>query len=126
MSKDPSTSQHHLKPLLDLPVVAASQFRHWASGEDSTPSSAGPFAEERDYRFCRVIAQNPLQPSSAYPSLAGVSPKDAAGIRNRLLERGFIRVRRQDTGRRGRTSLLLEMTPAGHNVLKEFESQEKA
>jgi hypothetical protein len=71
------------------------------------------FADERECNLLEAVIKAPLQPSSRYPKLAGMSTKTAVILRRRLVERGYLRERTLDTGRRGRSTILLEVLPAG-------------
>ncbi len=71
------------------------------------------FADEREFRLLKAVIEAPLRPSSRYPKLAGISTKTAVILRRRLVEKGYLRERTLDTGRRGRSTILLEVLPAG-------------
>ena len=113
-----------LGPLQSLTTIAAEEFADWtldgtiaAGPGPSRPTS--PFADEREYRYCKAVIDRPLRPSSAYPKLAGISPKTAQPIRQKLIEAGLIRQHQQDSGKRGGRTLLLEpMSPALEAVAK--------
>ena len=107
-----------LESLDALPTVRAAEFADWAH-RDSAPESSSappprsPFSSDQVYRFCRAVANHPMEPSSAYPKLAGVSPKSAKAIRRELTEKGLICEHLMDLGGRGRSAILLEALPAG-------------
>ena len=125
MNKHRNNNHRDLGILDSLTTKPAAEFAAWSSELEPEPvASSSPFAKDQDYRFCRAVADQPLQPSSVYPKSAGVSPKDAVAIRQRLMEAGYLRSRQLDTGRRGRSSLLLEITDAGRQALAAHETEE--
>ncbi len=107
----------------DIPLVPAVEF--FESGETSAAVAAAassPFTELREYRFCQAVVDHPLQPSSRYPKLTGVSSKATVKIRRALVAKGFIREQIVDSGGRGRSTILLEPLEAGRAALTEHES----
>ena len=111
---------------LGLDTVFASEFARW----DETPeipvappatASPSPFESDQEYRFCKAVADNPMQPSSTYPKPAGIATKSAKGIRDSLVAKGFLVEHPFHTGRRGRASILLEATPAGQAAVRAHE-----
>ena len=125
MNKHRNNNHRDLGILDSLTTKPAAEFAAWSSELETEPVAApSPFAKDQDYRFCRAVADQPLQPCSIYPKNAGVSPKDAVAIRQRLMEVGYLRSRQLDTGRRGRSSLLLEVTGRGLQALESHERKE--
>lgn len=117
--------------LMRLPAVVAEGFENWAvSTPEARPQRPtvcqSDFASEREYRFCKAVVSHPLRPSSAYPRLAGLSPKTAQPIRRRLVSLQFIRERPLDVGSRGRTALLLEPLPAGIAAVTGYEAHPRS
>ncbi len=115
-------------PLLRLPVRSAQEFAQW--GRDTQEKDApwepdGPLESRREYIFCKAVMENPLQASSTYPKLAGMSSKTALEIRRKLVAGGLIRERVFESGGRGRARLLLEATPAGRAAVERYESRPK-
>lgn len=79
------------------------------------------FDSEQEYALCKAIADSPMQPSSVYPRLAGISSKCAKPIREQLVSKAYIRQHPMDSGSRGRTSLLLEALPKGIQALRDYQ-----
>lgn len=106
-----------LDALLALPTEPADGFANWEPG--ATPSAHRASAEsdstshtaqlsDAELRYLRAVIDNPGQPSSAYPKLAGIGPRRAQEIRRRLVEQGYLREHTVNTGRRGRAAIVLE------------------
>ena len=51
-----------------------------------TPSQKQLFECEQEYFFCRAVVNQPMQPSSTYPKLAGISSKIAGRLSEKLLD----------------------------------------
>ena len=116
-----------LESLRALPVVPAGEFADWDKEETKTPphtsqEKPSSFSSDREYRFCRAVVSNPMQSSSTYPKLAGISPKSARAIRQQLVTKGLIREHRLDPGRRGRSTILLEPLPAGQEAVNQHKT----
>ena len=114
-----------LEALLALPVVPGNEP---TAGQDRATQSAVSAPEtvldsDRAYRLCKAIVEHPLRPGSAYPALAGLSPRTVKPIRERLLSAGLIREHRHDSHRRGRTAVLLEARPEGEAAVRNYEAQ---
>ena len=132
---DPNEDQaDNLGPLDSLPTTRATEFDHWldepalveseppdAQAEPATPS----FDHESEYKLSKAVSGYSLRPSSQYAKLAGISSKTAVKARQKLVERGFIRERRVDSGKRGASTILLELSPDGVRALAEYEAQMK-
>ena len=106
-----------------MPLVRAIEF--FESGETGAavaPAASSSFTDEREYRFCKAVEDHPLQPSSRYTKLAGISSKTAVKLRQALVAKGFIREQTVDSGGRGRSTILLEPLEAGRAALAEHES----
>ena len=108
-----------MKTLLALPTEAAEEFRNWRPRGWTMASSAGcqgavsrASLSEAERRYLQVVVDHPAQPSSKYPSLAGIGIHQAISIRRILVERGYLREHKVNTGRRGRASIVLEPLPA--------------
>ncbi len=116
-------SAEERQALGEIPLVRAIEF--FESGETSAAVAAAAsssFADEREYRFCKAVLDHPLQPSSRYTKLAGVSSKTAVKIRRALAAKGFIREQIVDSSGRGRSTILLEPLEAGRAALAGHES----
>ena len=114
-----------LEQLATLPTVPASEFADWQSPVDQAGLCPKPqssiFASDREYRLCKAIAENPLQPSSFYPAKAGVSSKTAQPLRRKLIRLGYIREHVVKKNLKGRSTILLEILPAGKAALDNYE-----
>jgi hypothetical protein len=115
---------------LNFPTVYASEFHTWgrvpeigsASVQDATANfSKNLFDSSQEYQFCKAVVENPMGPSSSYPKLAGIRQKSAKALRERLVERKYIRPHVLDSGGRGRSSILLEPLPAGVEAVGKYE-----
>ncbi len=112
--------------LTDIPVVYASEFDKWGQPESFSTESDSPkvklFASDKEFRFCQAVVENPLKPSSAYASIAKVSPKYVKKIREQLITKQYIKEHVLDSGGRGRSTLLLEPLPAGIDAVRQEEN----
>ena len=107
----------------DMPLVPAAEFFESSeTGAVVPPLASSSFSDEREYRFCKAVADHPLWPSSRYPKLAGVSSKTAVKIRRALVAKSFVRERIVDSGGKGRSTILLEPLEACRTALTEHES----
>lgn len=120
-----STGDFGLEQLATLPTVPAREFADWQSPVDQAgpccKAKASLFTNDQEYRYCNMIAQNPLQPSSFYPAKAGVSSKTAQPLRRKLIRLGYIREYVVRKNLKGRSSILLEILPAGTAALDSYE-----
>ena len=73
--------------------------------------------KEEEICYLRVIADRPGQPSSTYAKLARIGSKKALQIRKRMVQLGYIREHEVYTAKRGRPSIILELTPKAFQVL---------
>src|SRR5687768_5248233 len=106
-----------LQRLESLHVVPAQEFFQKQplvdDGEPKANAMVSPFIDDREYRFCKAVVDNPLQPSSHYPKHVKVSTKTAITLRQRLIDKGFIKERTVDSAHRGRSTILLEASESG-------------
>ena len=132
----PHSNRHQtgLGRLESLPVVPALEYfsppPEVAACDDTgadehgeVGNTAPAFADDRESRLLNAVIEAPLQPSSRYPKLAGISTKTAVILRRRLVEKGYLRERTLDTGRRGRSTILLEVLPAGMAAIDMHKSK---
>jgi len=123
---DPSRQGPGSGPIEGLVTVPAEEFADWGRDTSTSQPPVGrkdsPFASEHEYRLCKAIVGHPLQGSSMYAKLAGMSPKTAQKARGRLLAAGYIRERAVNYARRGPPTLLLEPLPAGEAAVRNYES----
>lgn len=131
MNNRKNKSNHYspgINSLEKLPFIRASEFFNSNDIEDQTQQNPHKtdtklFANDREYRFCRAIVENPLQPSSVYPKQAGISAKSAKSFREDLIAKGYIREQILDSGGRGRSTILLEMLSAGIRAVNHYRPQ---
>ena len=110
-------------PFPELKTVYASEFDTWGFVPEVSTAAMKPsmFDSEQEFSFCKVVANYPMQASSTYPKLAGISSKTATNVRQQLISRGFIREHTLDSGGRGRSSILLEVLPEGTKAIMEHQ-----
>jgi len=123
--------EYELGDLHDLPVVRATEFHDWAPDwfDDSNDPAAAPdntasasnVLNSDETRFLRIVQSNPGQPSGIYPNLAHIGVRKAIKIRKRLVSLGLLRETRVNTGRRGGTSIIVEVTERGMELLEQRE-----
>lgn len=112
--------------LSNLPTVYASEFDRWGEeiildiSEISAPQNQ-LFESEQEYNFCKAVVNQPMQASSIYPKLAGISSKSAKKVREQLVSRAYIREHTFDSGVRGRSSILLAALDAGIEAVQKYE-----
>ena len=119
-----------LKALSLLPTVQAVEFADWQDLETgldqpSCQRKKSLFDSDQEFRLCKAVVGHPLQKSSRYPKLAGISAKTAQPLRHALVAKGYIREHTMNSGRRGRNTILLEALPAGANAVAHDESQKE-
>ena len=120
--KRTATSQKpDLGILSNIPTVYAPEFDTWgfASEVSTTTAKTSMFDSEQEFSFCKAVADNPMQASSIYPKLAGISSKTATKVRLQLVAKGFIREHTLESGGKGRSSILLEVLPEGTKAIME-------
>lgn len=112
--------------LSDLPTVYASEFDNWGNQDvlnlqDTSSPQKQLFESKQEYHFCKAVVNQPMQPSSVYPKLAGISSKSAKKVREQLVSRAYIREHTFDSGDRGRSSILLEALPTGIEAIQKYQ-----
>lgn len=109
--------------LANIPTVSASEFETWGSVPvtSATVVIQSIFGSEQEFLLCKAIADHPMQASSTYPKLAGISLKTAANVRQQLVSKGLTREHKLDSGGRGRSSILLEVLPEGIKAITEHQ-----
>jgi len=88
----------------------------WCSGgvsDDPPPQSLPPTG----LRLLRAIIDKPMQRSSEYATLAGMSPNTVNKVRPILIEEGLIRAHKLESGKRGRAAILLEPLETAKQLL---------
>jgi hypothetical protein len=122
------SEQMDIGSLSSLPTVYVSEFDGWGKQLVlDLPEASSPkehlFESEQEYHFCKAVVNQPLQASSTYPKLAGISSKNAKKVREQLILRAYIREHTIDSGYRGRSSILLEALPAGIQAVQKYEEK---
>ncbi len=120
-------------PFADVAVEEAVVFRDWYPGIAASvttrstptpePATSSPSLCEAELRFLNAVIDHPGQPSGAYPPIAGIGAQRAQTIRQRLVQLGYLREHRVQTGGRGRAAIVLEPLEAVHAILDESDSQ---
>ena len=87
-----STGQTQPDVDLGLSTVYASEFDNWGAipaihSGPKAQAEGSLFDSDQEYRFCKAVADHPMQPSSTYPKLAGIAAKSAKRIREKLIAR---------------------------------------
>lgn len=129
------TNEDHLGPLSHLPTIEAIEFANWPSDggltSKETPScragqESAANIEKSDLRLLQAIADNPGLASSRYPKMAGMSPRKAVDVRQRLVQQGLIRETEIQTKARGRAAIVLTPTDkAAAALLTHGEDQDQ-
>ena len=102
-----------LESLMAIPTVPATKFADWAESQtaeissDSRQSKTGGLSAS-ELKLVLAVVHHPMRPSSEYIKLAGISPNTLGKIRPSLVEKGFIRENKLETGGRGRSTILIE------------------
>lgn len=113
-------------PFPEIKTVYASEYDTWGqTPQINLPVEDKIFDSEQELEFCKAVASNPMQPSSSYPKIAGISSKNARKIRRQLIAKGFITEHKLDPSGRGRTTILLEILPAGFTAIQKYQEQMK-
>ena len=110
--------------LSNIPTVYAPEFNTWGlSPEINTVNGKklSGFDSKQEFLFCKAVAEHPMQASSTYHKLAGISSKTAKNVRQQLVSKGFIKEHTLDSGSRGRSSILLEVLPGGTKAINDCQ-----
>ena len=113
-------------PLPHVKTVYANEFDKWGQVlEINLPvENESPFFDsEQEYSFCKAVTEHPMQASSLYPKLAGISSKSAKQVRKQLVVKNYIREHTLDSGGRGRSSILLEALTKGIKAVRGHEEK---
>lgn len=126
--KLPANGHSNTDPSLNISTVYASEFRDWSKAPEISSSSVpvaavkkNLFDSSQEYQFCKAVVENPMQPSSKYPKLAGIRQKSAKPLRDQLIARKYIRQHSLDSGGKGRSAILLESLPEGVEAVRKYE-----
>ena len=104
-----SEADESIKSLISGKVLPATEFL----GLYSTGRTKADLANDGSYsttelKLLKAIVENPMQPSSKYPSLARISPNTFQKFRPILINKGLIREHKLESGGRGRSTVVLE------------------
>jgi len=123
LKRDTISQESSIGTLSNITTVYAPEFDTWGFASEVSTATAKPsmFDSEQEFSLCKAIADKPMQASSTYHKLAGISSKTATKVRQQLVAKGFIREHTLDSGGRGRSSILLEVLPEGTKALTEHQ-----
>jgi hypothetical protein len=126
--KLPANGHSDIDSSLNIPTVDASEFHDWGKTSQINSSSApvtaakkNLFDSPQEYQFCKAVVDNPMQSSSQYHKLAGIGTKTAKQARVQLAAKNYIRETILDSGKPGRSSILLEPLPEGIEAVRKYE-----
>lgn len=99
-----------LKPLDGLHVEVATEFFNKTMMPDAVGQQGcrSDILSPSELRLVQAVVKNPMRPSGEYPKLARISPNTFQKVRPGLVDKGFIREHRLESGGRGRNTILLE------------------
>jgi hypothetical protein len=99
-----------IRPLEELPMEVATEFfnKTMMSNDVSQQARQSDILSPSELRLVQAVVKNPMRPSGEYPKLARISPNTFQKVRPGLVDKGFIREHRLESGGRGRTTILLE------------------
>jgi len=83
-------------------------------------------ADDVEIRLLRTIIEHPLQPSSQYPKLAGISPNTFKKIRPVLKDKELISEHKLQANTRGRSTILLGPTEQGKKYLSDHDNNKES
>ncbi len=120
-----------LKSLSTGPVVPATEFfNSYGIGQinDNAASCnrASSTPEDVEIRLMRTIVEHPMQPSSQYAKLAGISPNTFRKVRPILKDKGWISEHKLQANARGRSAILLGPTELGTKYLSDYDSNSRS
>ncbi len=82
-------------------------------------------ADDVEIRLLRTIIEHPMQPSSQYSKLAGISPNTFNNIRPILKDKELISEHKLQANTRGRSTILLGPTEQGKKYLSDYDNNKK-
>ncbi|MFC1675946.1 hypothetical protein ACFL3G_02650 [Planctomycetota bacterium] len=115
-----------LKPLESLTVIPATEFSNWSGVEnielknDSHGKKYGDLSPS-EFKFILAVVEHPMCPSSEYAKLAGIGPNTVQRIRPVLIEKGFIKEHKLNTGNRGRSTILIEPLELAKQTVTDYK-----
>ena len=119
-----------LKSLATGKLVQAVEFSQSCRGSltgNNTIScnSSSKTADGVEIKLLRVIIEHPMQPSSQYSKLAGISPNTFRKVRPVLKDKGLISEHKLQANTRGRSTILLGPTEQGKKHLSDYDSNKR-
>ena len=98
-----------VKSLISGKVLPATEFLDsYSTGHTKTNLANDGSYSTAELKLLKAIVENPMQPSSKYPSLARISPNTFQKLRPIFIDKGFIREHKLESGGRGRSTVMLE------------------
>lgn len=116
-----------LKSLATGKLVQAVEFSQSCRGNltgNNTIScnSSSKTADGVEIKLLRAIIEHPMQPSSDYSKLAGISPNTFKKIRPILKDKELISENKLQANTRGRSTILLGPTELGKKILSDYDN----
>jgi hypothetical protein len=103
------------------------EFTHWSARpriEVPSQQVPPPLLTDSEYRLLKAIVDNPMLASSQYVKLAKISYNTLSKLRPEFIKKGFVREHPIDSGKRGRSKLILEPLEAGIKMAQAYSQQE--
>ena len=111
-------------------VPATEFFKSYGIGQinDNAGScnSSSSTPEDVEIRLLRTIAEHPMQPSSQYAKLAGISPNTFRKVRPILKDKGWISEHKLQANARGRSANLLGPTETGKKFMSDYDGNSRS
>lgn len=113
-----------------LVVPACEFFKSYGIGQiNVNPASCNRASNAHDdveIRLLRTIVEHPMQPSSQYATLAGISPNTFRKVRPILKDKGWISEHKLQANARGRSAILLGSTELGKKILSDYDGNSRS
>jgi hypothetical protein len=113
-----------------LVIPACEFFKSYGIGQinDNAASCnrASNAPEDVEIKLLRTIAEHPMQPSSQYATLAGISPNTFRKVRPVLKDKGLISEHKLQANARGRSAILLGPTELGKKFLSDYDGNSRS
>ena len=109
-------NKSYLGVLGELPTIRAEEFANWPFSDSKEKSTTTSRINEpadceltgAELRYIRAVVDHPNIGSSKLPKHAGLSPRRAQLIREKLVLEGYLREHTIETGKRGRATRVME------------------
>jgi DNA-binding MarR family transcriptional regulator len=116
-----------LKSLASLKVVPAPEFSNWSAMPSITindlpqpKATSSDSLTSAEIKLLEAIVRHPIQASSKYAELAGISPNTFKKVRPILKNKGLISEHKLQANTRGRSTILLGPTEEGKKYLSDY------